>query len=77
MPFERYFRHDKNPGAESDDFQSYNDPQPVQFQLPQFIFNGAPTLAPGGGAEVLPAMLSNPGNITSSWLSNNGFSTEK
>jgi hypothetical protein len=73
MPFERYLRYDENAGAESDGFESYNNPHSVQFQIPQFMFNGPPTLAPGGGAEV----LSNPGNIASSWFNNNGFSTEK
>lgn len=76
MPFSRYLQYDENANAESDGYQSYNDPYSVQFQIPQFIFNGAPTLAPGGGAEVLPAMMSNPGDIAS-WFNNNGFSTEK
>lgn len=49
----------------------------VQFQIPQFMLNGPPTLAPGGGAEVLPAgMFNSPGGMASTWLSNNGFSTK-
>ncbi|PPQ82794.1 hypothetical protein CVT25_009283 [Psilocybe cyanescens] len=39
---------------------------PIQFQLPQFVYSSAPTLVPGGGAEVIP--LTNP-----EWFVNNGF----
>ncbi|KAF8551165.1 hypothetical protein OG21DRAFT_319673 [Imleria badia] len=48
----------------------------VQFQIPQFMLNGPPILAPGGGAEVLPAgLLDNaPDSFASSWFANNGFS---
>ena len=45
----------------------------VQFQIPKFMLNGPPTLAPGGGAEVLPAGMFNPG---ASWFTNNGFNTK-
>ncbi|KAG9313649.1 hypothetical protein JVU11DRAFT_5981 [Chiua virens] len=47
----------------------------VQFQIPQFMLNGPPVLAPGGGAEVLPAGLleSGPNSLASSWFANNGF----
>ncbi|EPQ51996.1 hypothetical protein GLOTRDRAFT_47843, partial [Gloeophyllum trabeum ATCC 11539] len=46
----------------------------VQFQMPQFMLGGPPTLAYGGGAEVLPAgMVNAPGSLASSWFSNNGF----
>ncbi|TFY63930.1 hypothetical protein EVG20_g6130 [Dentipellis fragilis] len=46
----------------------------VQFQMPQFMYAGPPTLAPGGGAEVLPAgFMSMPGSMTSSWYTNSGF----
>jgi len=77
MPFERYLRYDESADADSDGFQAYNEPHPVQFQIPQFILNGPPTLAPGGGAEVMPAMLGNPGGLAYSWFNNNGFNTEK
>jgi len=42
------------------------DPPPLQLQIPQFLYNTAPTLVPGGGAEVIP--LTNP-----SWFAHNGF----
>ncbi|TFK46738.1 hypothetical protein OE88DRAFT_1666927 [Heliocybe sulcata] len=77
MPFSKYF-------ADAADRQDYTndalgvDPAafagPVQFQMPQFMLGGPPTLAYGGGAEVLPAgMVNAPGSIASSWFSNNGF----
>ncbi|KAF9239897.1 hypothetical protein BU15DRAFT_46272 [Melanogaster broomeanus] len=38
------------------------------------MLNGAPILAPGGGAEVLPAgLLDSPNSLASSWFANNGF----
>ncbi|KAK0203876.1 blue light receptor [Desarmillaria ectypa] len=44
---------------------------PITIQVPQFMYTGPPTLAPGGGAEVLaPGMLSE-----GSWMENNGFSS--
>lgn len=49
MPFSRYLQDDNdvltNPPAFS---------HPVQLQLPSFVYNNIPTLALGGGAEVLP-----------------------
>ena len=45
----------------------------VQFQIPQFMLNGPPTLAPGGGAEVLTAGMFNAGGMGTSWFTNNGF----
>ena len=44
----------------------------VQFQIPQFMFNGPPILAPGGGAEV----LFNAGSMGTSWFMNSVFDTE-
>ena len=44
----------------------------LQFQIPQFMFNGPPILAPGGGAEV----LFNEGSTGASWFTNNVFDTE-
>ena len=44
----------------------------LQFQIPQFMFNGPPILAPGGGAEV----LFNEGSTGTSWFTNNVFDTE-
>ncbi|KAA1472360.1 hypothetical protein DENSPDRAFT_175916 [Dentipellis sp. KUC8613] len=44
----------------------------VQFQMPQFMYAGPPTLAPGGGAEVLPAgFMSMPDSMTS-WYTHSG-----
>ncbi|KAH7886815.1 hypothetical protein F5I97DRAFT_1057930 [Phlebopus sp. FC_14] len=38
------------------------------------MLNGPPVLAPGGGAEVLPAgLLDSPDSLASSWFANNGF----
>ncbi len=45
--------------------QSARFSQPT-FQIPPFMYMGPPTLAPGGGAEVLP-----PGG--SMWMENSGF----
>lgn len=52
--------------------------RPVQFQMPQFMYTGPPTLAQGGGAEVLPAgIFSSPGAMSSlagsQWFQNSGF----
>lgn len=52
--------------------------RPIQFQMPQFMYAGPPTLAPGGGAEVLPAgIFSSPGAMNSlagsQWFQNSGF----
>ncbi|KAJ3564533.1 hypothetical protein NP233_g8233 [Leucocoprinus birnbaumii] len=48
-------------------------PPPVQFQIPSFVCSTAPTLAPGGGAEVLPVSLLSDNQIANTWFSNNGF----
>lgn len=48
----------------------------IQFQMPAFMMSGGPPLlAPGGGAEVLPAMFSPQGvySGSSSWLKNFGL----
>ncbi|EIM88698.1 uncharacterized protein STEHIDRAFT_166722 [Stereum hirsutum FP-91666 SS1] len=52
--------------------------RPIQFQMPQFMYAGPPTLALGGGAEVLPAgMFSSPAGMSSlagnQWFQNSGF----
>jgi hypothetical protein len=70
-PFERYFRT-------TDDDHAIHQPVPsgsyqVPFQMPQFMHSGPPTLAPGGGAEVLPTgMLGDP-YMMQQWVMNNGF----
>jgi hypothetical protein len=45
----------------------------LQFQMPQFMLDGPPTLAPGGGAEVLPAGFVSSKSLASAWIANNGF----
>jgi hypothetical protein len=84
MSFDKYIHDDDGAG------DTYNHPRAsllgvdastfsnsVQFQIPQFMLDGPPTLAVGGGAEVFPAgMFSDSGTMAASWLSNNGFSTK-
>jgi hypothetical protein len=45
----------------------------LQFQMPQFMLDGPPTLAPGGGAEVLPAGFGSSKSLASAWMANTGF----
>ncbi|KIK32481.1 hypothetical protein CY34DRAFT_19021 [Suillus luteus UH-Slu-Lm8-n1] len=87
MPFERYLAHDEPQRSRqySNHYGDYNDGRcnvddghphsnGLQFQIPHFMYNGPPILAPGGGAEVLPAgLLDSPGSFASSWFANNGF----
>src|SRR5712691_1513066 len=53
------------------------DPFPISsslhFQMPQFLFDGPPTLAHGGGTEVLPAGFRSSKSLTSAWIANTGF----
>ncbi|KAL0959515.1 hypothetical protein HGRIS_011225 [Hohenbuehelia grisea] len=82
MSFDQYLQPQQSESSPTDPSYSQNPPMnsfsapfssTLQFQIPQFMYNGAPTLAPGGGAEVLPVgMLSNP-EMTTSWMANNGF----
>jgi hypothetical protein len=89
MSFDRYLHDDHNAGAADFADFTYQDPNPqssfagsvdsstaisVQFQMPQFMLNGPPALASDVGAEMFPGMFNDPN--TSSWLDNNGFSTE-
>ncbi|KAI6106899.1 PAS domain-containing protein [Pisolithus croceorrhizus] len=79
MPFERYLRADEDDGVGYDHGSNsqFNHPaalNAIQFQIPHFMLNGPPILAPGGGAEVLPAgLLDSPDSFASSWLTNSGF----
>ena len=41
--------------------------------MPQFMLDGPPTLAPGGGAEVLPAAYVSSKSLASAWIANAGF----
>ncbi|KAL1742567.1 blue light receptor, partial [Schizophyllum fasciatum] len=53
-------------------------PYEVQLQIPQFVYSATPTLAPGGGAEVIPgSMFDSIGPSGSGWFHNNGFTTPK
>lgn len=82
MPFNRYLQH----SSESDIYSQNYDPNerqenqesPIQFQMPQFMMFGPPTLAPGGGAEVMPpGMFSTAtGEMGSSWINNNLYSAK-
>ena len=59
--------------SDHDGYELYASPSNGQFsqaafQMPQFMYNGPPTLAPGGGAEVLPL------GGQSVWMENSGFS---
>ncbi|KAI0792590.1 hypothetical protein C8Q75DRAFT_804955 [Abortiporus biennis] len=88
MPFERYFNTDQHEDStnysqrdsfpeeyRSDYSQLSGSPTfstNVQFQMPQLMLG--PTLAPGGGAEVLPAgMLANTNAFGSGWFNQLGF----
>ncbi|OAX33139.1 hypothetical protein K503DRAFT_550172 [Rhizopogon vinicolor AM-OR11-026] len=84
MPFERYLRADdeQQPSQQYSNPYDYTDghysvdacSNDIQFQIPQFMYNGPPILAPGGGAEILPAgFLDSPGSFASSWFAKNGF----
>jgi hypothetical protein len=51
-----------------------DDPSPLQFQLPYFMSFASPTVAPGGGAEVLPFSQVQPtGDPSPNWLSSSFF----
>lgn len=73
-PYSRQY-DDHRPGLAHSGYPSSSSSS-VQFQMPPFMYAGPPTLAPGGGAEVLPpGLFASSGGITSSWLANNGFSS--
>ncbi|KAF7763418.1 hypothetical protein Agabi119p4_7955 [Agaricus bisporus var. burnettii] len=56
---------------------AYNDADnALALHLPSFVCAHAPTLAPGGGAEVIPASLLSDNPLLHSWFSNNGFSID-
>jgi hypothetical protein len=93
MPFEKYLRDDDGDNVAATQYPDYTYgdnartsalgidsstfSSSVQFQIPQFMLDGPPTLALGGGAEVLPTgMFNSPGTMASSWFSNSGFSTK-
>ncbi|KAG5634759.1 hypothetical protein H0H81_000882 [Sphagnurus paluster] len=60
MPFGRYLEDDP-----PHEHVPHTPSHGVRFQIPSFMYSGTPTLAPGGGAEVLP--------YNSTWLTNTGF----
>lgn len=45
----------------------------LNFQIPSFVCSVTPTLALGGGAEVLPVSLLSDDQLANLWFSNNGF----
>ncbi len=45
----------------------------LNLQMPQFMLDGPPTLAPGGGAEILPPGFVSSKSIASAWIANTGF----
>lgn len=45
----------------------------LPFQMPQFMLDGPPTLAHGGGAEVLPTGFGSSESLASAWIANTGF----
>ena len=72
MPFERYlavadgdpdYSYDERNGAQQQ--QGSSTGHAVHFQLPQFML--PPTLAPGGGAEVVPVGLYDFGEPSAGW----------
>lgn len=80
-PFEKYFQDTdcssyRNPSQDAYDVNSVNR---VQFQMPHFMYTGPPTLAPGGGAEVLPVgMFNSNDSLAAAWFTNNhGFSPDE
>jgi hypothetical protein len=74
MPFSRYLQGGERDGQQDEFVPSARSSNNafVQFQMPQFMYSGPPTLALGGGAEVVPGPMFNPSAATS-WFSNNGF----
>ncbi|KAG6852676.1 hypothetical protein C0991_009999 [Blastosporella zonata] len=64
MPFSKYFADDPPPEQQQQQQQQFRGNE-LQFQLPAFMQQGVPTLAHGGGAEVLP--------FNSTWFTNNAF----
>lgn len=75
MPFAKYLQPDAQQSEPSTG--SYYASDTLQLQIPQFMYGGPPTLAPGGGAEVLSAGMFSNGSAASSWFTNNGFNTPK
>jgi hypothetical protein len=48
----------------------------LHFQMPHFMLDGPPTLAHGGGAEVLPAGFGSSESLASAWIANTGFAPD-
>jgi len=44
--------------------------------MPQFMLDGPPTLAHGGGVEVLPAGFGSSESLASAWIANTGFAPD-
>ncbi|KAI0071862.1 hypothetical protein K474DRAFT_1712092 [Panus rudis PR-1116 ss-1] len=76
MPFSRYLqdaaRNDDEHFLDGSGVDASTFSSNVQFQMPQLMLG--PTVAPGGGAEVLPAgMLANPIALSAPWFASSSF----
>lgn len=70
-PFERYFSDTQSSSQPSSSFTQNPASYGYGFDVPQFM-QGLPTLAPGGGAEVLPAGYFSGSKLN--WIDSNSFS---
>ena len=61
------------PSSSGSALDPFAAPPALQFQMPQFMLDGPPTLAQGGGAEVLPAGFVSSKSLASAWIANTGF----
>lgn len=76
MPFDKYLQDANTNGNANGNGTAngvpFSESHALGFQIPQFMYAGPPTLAPGGGAEVLSF---NPSvSLASTWFNNNRFS---
>lgn len=72
--FPTHLIHSDEDGGHGSSPDVPTDSSHVRFRLPQFIAFGSSTVAPGGGAEVLPFPQVQPaGDPSPNWLSNSLF----
>ena len=70
-PFPNHLAQSTQHGGQGSSSHIHGDSSPLQFQLPYFMALGSSTVAPGGGAEVLPFSQVQPtGELSPDWLSN-------